>query len=90
MKIDKSFIQNEDGATDARELTRKIIEMGKALDLLVIELRGVGRVLKRLGNCLPRSPAPLEFQNDTVPPPVQRKQVNDATESRLHLPSDDQ
>lgn len=53
VKIDKSFIQSEDGETDARELTRKIIEMGKALDLLVIaegietveqleELRGMG------------------------------------------------
>lgn len=36
VKIDKSFIQHEDGAGDTLELTRKIVEMGKLLKLEVL------------------------------------------------------
>jgi len=36
VKIDKSFVQHEVGVRNARELTRKVIEMGKVLNLEVV------------------------------------------------------
>lgn len=36
VKIDKSFIQHDAGQTSSRELTRKVIELGKVLNLQVI------------------------------------------------------
>ena len=36
VKIDKSFIQHNEGTADTRELTRKIIEVGKVLKLEIV------------------------------------------------------
>ena len=56
-----------------------LVLTGKRFYLGVVELCGIGRVFKGLGNRLPWRSATLQFDNDQVSLSVKGKQINGST-----------
>ena len=62
----------------------------KRLDLLVVELHGIGCIFEGLGDCLPWCPPSLQFEDHKIAPSIQGEQINEPAQVCLNLPSDDE